>query len=194
LPGEFLRSRRVCKKRKDRRNFSGQGTETVLSQWGTGRPFARLCRSGCGGLRGAGKKFDESLRGKPEKLAWARDAKGKKLFLHVEKSEWSEDDSTNLVLTIDNRIQYLVENHLREAVLSKGAKSGIAIVMDPKTGEILALANQLGFNPNHVKGLTPEVWRNRAITDVLIPVPPSSLLWSRQHWKKRSSRRQADFL
>jgi len=72
-------------------------------------------------------------------------------------------------LTIDNRIQYLVENHLREAVLSKGAKSGIAIVMDPKTGEILALANQLGFNPNHVKGLTPEVWRNRAITDVFDP-------------------------
>jgi len=86
LPGEFLRSRRVCKKRKDRRNFSGQGTETVLSQWGTGRPFARLCRSGCGGLRGAGKKFDESLRGKPEKLAWARDAKGKNYFYMLKRA------------------------------------------------------------------------------------------------------------
>ncbi|HRS96782.1 MAG TPA: penicillin-binding protein 2, partial [Smithella sp.] len=121
------------------------------------------------GLEGLEKKFDQSLRGKPERLSWARDAKGKKLFLRVEKNELSGAENTNLVLTIDNRIQHLVENHLREAVLSKGAKSGVAIVMDPKTGEILALANQLGFNPNNVEGLTPEKWRNRAITDVFDP-------------------------
>jgi cell division protein FtsI (penicillin-binding protein 3) len=121
------------------------------------------------GLEGIEKKFDQDLRGRPEKLVWARDAKGKKLFLRVEKSELPDASNANLVLTIDSRIQYLVENHLREAVLSKGAKSGVAIVMDPKTGEILAMANQLGFNPNNVEGLTPEKWRNRAITDVFDP-------------------------
>lgn len=121
------------------------------------------------GLEGLESKYDDSLRGKSEKLAWARDAKGKKLFLRVEKSEDQKDENTNLVLTIDNRIQYLVETRLKEAVLDKGAKGGLAIVMDPKTGEILALANQLGFNPNNIEGLSPERWRNRAITDFFDP-------------------------
>ena len=121
------------------------------------------------GLEGLEKKFDESLKGKPDKLAWARDAKGKKLLLRVEKNETLEDDTENLVLTIDNRIQYLVETNLKEAVLDKGAKGGLAIVMDPKTGEILALANQMGFNPNNVAGLKPERWRNHAIADYYDP-------------------------
>jgi cell division protein FtsI (penicillin-binding protein 3) len=121
------------------------------------------------GLEGLESKYDESLKGKPEKLALARDAKGKKLFLRVEKSETKKDENVNLVLTIDNRIQYLVETHLKEAVLSKGAKGGLAIVMDPKTGEILAMANEMGFNPNNIEGLTPEKWRNRAITDYFDP-------------------------
>jgi cell division protein FtsI (penicillin-binding protein 3) len=121
------------------------------------------------GLEGLEKKYDESLRGKSEKLAWARDAKGKKLFLRVEKSEDKKNENVNLVLTIDNRIQYLVETSLKEAVLDKGAKGGLAIVMDPKTGEILALANQMGFNPNNVEGFKPEIWRNRAITDYYDP-------------------------
>lgn len=121
------------------------------------------------GLEGLEKKYDESLKGQTEKLSWARDAKGKKLFLHVEHSEMPRDENEHLVLTIDNRIQYLVETGLKEAVLDKGAKGGLAIVMDPKTGEILALANQLGFNPNNIRGLTPERWRNHAITDYYDP-------------------------
>ncbi len=121
------------------------------------------------GLEGLEKKYDDYLRGKPEKLTWARDAKGKKLFLHVERNTSPRDESTNLVLTIDSRMQYLVETHLKEAVLDKGAKGGVAVVMDPKTGEILALANEKGFNPNNIKGLTSEVWRNRAVSDVFDP-------------------------
>ena len=121
------------------------------------------------GLEGLEKKYDEVLKGKPGKLVWARDAKGKKLFLRVEEDETKKDESLNLVLTIDSRIQYLVETHLKDAVLTKGAKGGIAIVMDPKTGEILALANEDGFNPNNIKGLTAEKWRNRAITDYYDP-------------------------
>jgi cell division protein FtsI (penicillin-binding protein 3) len=121
------------------------------------------------GLEGLEKKYDDILKGKPEKLAWARDAKGKKLFLRVEKDVAKVDESLNLVLTIDSRIQYLVETHLKDAVLTKGAKGGLAIVMDPKTGEILALANETGFNPNNVNGLAPERWRNRAIGDYFDP-------------------------
>ena len=121
------------------------------------------------GLEGLENKYDDILKGKPEKLAWARDAKGKKIFLRVGNNEAKKDESVNLVLTIDSRIQYLVETHLKEAVVSKGAKGGIAVVMDPKTGEILAMANEVGFNPNNINGLTPEKWRNRAITDYFDP-------------------------
>lgn len=121
------------------------------------------------GLEGLEKRYNEVLKGKPEKMAWARDAKGKKLFLRAENNEAKKDESINLVLTIDSRIQYLAETHLKEAVLSKGAKGGLAIVMDPKTGEILAMANEGGFNPNNIDGLSPDKWRNRAITDCFDP-------------------------
>ncbi len=121
------------------------------------------------GLEGLEQRFDADLKSRPEKLTWARDAKGKKLFVHVEQTQTSRDESLNLVLTIDSRIQYLVESQLKEAVLEKQAKGGVAIVMDPKTGEILAMANELGFNPNNLRGLTAERWRNRAIADVFDP-------------------------
>lgn len=121
------------------------------------------------GLEGLEKKYNEYLEGKPGKLTWARDAKGKKLFLHVEHNISPKEESANVVLTIDSRIQYLVETHLKEAVRDKGAKGGIAVVMDPKTGEILALANEKGFNPNNIKGLTSETWRNRVVVDAFDP-------------------------
>jgi cell division protein FtsI (penicillin-binding protein 3) len=121
------------------------------------------------GLEGLEKKYDGDLRSKPEQLTWARDARGRKLFLHVEHTEKPKDESLNLVLTIDSRIQYLVETHLRDAVAEKGAKGGMAIVMVPKTGEILAMANEAGFDPNNIRGLSPRHWRNRAIADMFDP-------------------------
>ncbi len=88
------------------------------------------------------------LKGAPEKLLWTRDAKGKRLYPRVERPETAQKENYNLVLTIDSRIQHLVESHLKAAVKDKGAKGGFAIVMDPRTGEILALANEMGFDPN----------------------------------------------
>ncbi len=97
------------------------------------------------GLEGLEYKYDDVLKEKPLHLAWVRDAKGKKLFLRAEKSETKKNEGLNIVLTIDYRIQYLVETHLKEAVSLRGAKGGVAIVMNPKTGEILALANEKGL-------------------------------------------------
>ena len=115
------------------------------------------------GLEGLEYKYDDVLKEKPLHLAWVRDAKGKKLFLRAEKSETKKNEGLNIVLTIDYRIQYLVETHLKEAVSLRGAKGGVAIVMNPKTGEILALANEKGFNPNNVRGFPSNDWRNRAL-------------------------------
>jgi cell division protein FtsI (penicillin-binding protein 3) len=121
------------------------------------------------GLEGLELKYDKYLRRLPEKLLWTRDAKGKRLYPRVEASETAPPEHNNLVLTIDSRIQHLVESQLKSAVKSKGAKGGFAIVMDPRTGEILALANELGFDPNNFSTVNLALGKNRAITDCFDP-------------------------
>ena len=121
------------------------------------------------GLEGLELRYDRYLKGAPEKLIWTRDAKGKRLYPRVERPETVQKENYNLVLTIDNRIQHLVESHLKAAVKNKGAKGGFAIVMDPKTGEILALANELGFDPNRFSVVNPATGKNKAITDSFDP-------------------------
>ena len=125
--------------------------------------------SDANGLEGLELKYDQQLKGSPEKLFWTRDAKGKRLYPRVEKPETGQKENYNLVLTIDSRIQHLVESNLKAAVKSKGAKGGFAIVMDPRTGEILALANEMGFDPNNFSTVDPGTGKNKAITDCFDP-------------------------
>lgn len=120
------------------------------------------------GLEGLELKYDKQLRGAPEKLLWTRDAKGTKLYPRVKRPE-SAKENYNLILTIDSRIQHLVESNLKAAVKAKGAKGGFAIVMDPRTGEILALANEMGFDPNTFSAVNPATGKNKAITDCFDP-------------------------
>lgn len=121
------------------------------------------------GLEGLELGYDAYLKGEPEKLIWTRDAKGKRLYPRVEIPQKAKKEHYNLVLTIDSRIQHLVESRLKEAVKAKGAKGGFAVVMDPRTGEILALANQMGFDPNRFSAVNPATGKNKAITDVFDP-------------------------
>ncbi|MBW6484529.1 MAG: PASTA domain-containing protein [Syntrophobacterales bacterium] len=127
------------------------------------------------GLDGLEFQYENYLRGAPQKLLWNRDAKGKRLYPQMAANEtidnYRNSDAHNysLVLTIDKRIQHLVESHLKKAVLEKGAKGGYAIVMDPRTGEIVALANEMAFDPNNFKTIAPESRQNRAIADAWDP-------------------------
>lgn len=121
------------------------------------------------GLEGLELKYDSYLRGDPEKRIWARDAKGKRLYPRVEKSETSKKESYHLILTIDSRIQHLVESKLNEAIAAKGAKGAFAVVMDPRTGEILALADQPGFDPNKFSSYGIGKGKNKVITDIFDP-------------------------
>lgn len=121
------------------------------------------------GLEGLELKYDQLLKGNPEKLLWTRDAKGKRLYPRVERPETAQKENYNLVLTIDSRIQHVVESNLKAAVKAKGAKGGFAIVMDPRTGEILALANEMGFDPNTFSTVNPATGKNKAITDCFDP-------------------------
>jgi len=121
------------------------------------------------GLEGLELKYESYLKGSPEKLVWARDAKGKRLYPRVEKSPVQQKESHNLILTIDSRIQHLVESKLNEAIMMKGAKGGFAVVMDPRTGEILALADQPGFDPNKFGSYNVGKGKNKVITDCFDP-------------------------
>lgn len=75
----------------------------------------------------------------------------------------------NLALSIDRRVQYLAYRALKSAMVRHKAKSGSVVTLDVKTGEVLAMVNQPGFNPNNRQGLRGGLYRNRAITDVFEP-------------------------
>ncbi len=121
------------------------------------------------GLEGVELKYDQYLKCQSDKMVWARDAKGKRLYLKESLVSEKPDKGYNIWLTIDSRIQYLVELHLKEAIKRTGAKGGMAIVMDPRTGAILALVSEPGFNPNTFFRGRNEVMKNKAIADCFDP-------------------------
>jgi cell division protein FtsI (penicillin-binding protein 3) len=121
------------------------------------------------GLEGLELKYDSYLKASPEKLLWARDARGNRLYPRTEKPTVEQEESRNLILTIDSRIQHIVESNLTEAITEKSAKGGFVVVMDPKTGEILALADQPGFDPNKFSNYGVGKGKNKVITDCFDP-------------------------
>ncbi len=121
------------------------------------------------GLEGLELKYDSYLKGSPNKIFLGKDAKGGKIYSGDNPTAGKKSKNYNLILTIDSRIQYLVESQLNDAIKKTGAKGGVAVVMNPKTGEILAMANMPGFNPNTFFRYSPESWKNKVITDCFDP-------------------------
>ena len=80
----------------------------------------------------------------------------------------------DLRTSIDLRLQYLAYRELKAAVADSGARSGSVVVLDPRTGEMLAMANQPSYNPNAEHEYAPDNIRNRAITDIFEPGSTSS--------------------
>ncbi|RME00559.1 MAG: penicillin-binding protein 2 [Deltaproteobacteria bacterium] len=117
------------------------------------------------GIEGLERRYDSCLAGKAEQHVVARDARGVKIFREEQIDSIEPTYGCDLVLTIDQEIQYQAEEALRRQVEATDAKGGVAIVADPNTGRILAMANQPAFDPNDFSHFPPESYRNRSITD-----------------------------
>jgi len=120
------------------------------------------------GLEGLESFFDKELKGFPGLVILERDAIGGKVPLSI-KEPTAHKDGHSIVLTIDEVIQYITEEALDKAFQKSKAKAGIAIVVAPKTGEILAMAVKPSYDPNYFDQYSRDLWRNRAITDAYEP-------------------------
>ena len=120
------------------------------------------------GLEGIERRYESQLHGEKRVAVLQRDALGRTVFPKG-LAEQSPAPGHSLTLTIDEVVQYIAEKELDEAVAKARAKAGTVIVLDPQTGQLLALAISPRFDPNTVAGLTPDRWRNRALTDAYEP-------------------------
>ena len=122
---------------------------------------------GDSGQEGVELAFDGRLAGIAGSRKVIKDRRG-----HIVKDVESirlPQEGTDLQLSIDSRIQHLAYNVLKEAVVAHKARSGGVVVLDTRTGEVLALVNSPSFNPNDRSGLFGARLRNRALTDTYEP-------------------------
>ena len=125
--------------------------------------YVGLDNVGLGGIESA---YDSQIRGKEGKVLIQTDAKRHALFSRVERPATAGAD---IELTIDQYLQYIAERELRAGVEANRAAGGTALIMDPRSGEILALANWPTFNPNAFTKADDDARRNRAIQDLYEP-------------------------
>jgi len=119
------------------------------------------------GQEGLELAYNDWLRGKPGKKMVIKDRLGRAIK-HIESTKIAEPGK-NLALSIDRRLQYLAYRELKHAVLQYKATSASAVILDTKTGEVLAMVNQPSYNPNNRRNLKSSHLRNRAVTDVFEP-------------------------
>lgn len=119
------------------------------------------------GQEGLELAYDDWLRGQPGSQRVIKDRLGR-VIKHVEQIH-APKAGKDLTLSIDRRIQYLAYRELKRAVMQHKARSGSAVVMDARSGEVLAMVNQPAYNPNNRSSGVSSHYRNRAVTDVFEP-------------------------
>ena len=120
------------------------------------------------GLDGLEMVLDDELKGGVQQEIVATDNKGNAIFGSV-LSKFLPDKGKSVTLTIDATIQFIAERALDKAMEDTGAKHASVIVMDPKTGEILAMANRPTYDPNHYSQGSEEDFKNIAVTNLYEP-------------------------
>ncbi|NCO52962.1 MAG: PASTA domain-containing protein [Deltaproteobacteria bacterium] len=120
------------------------------------------------GLEGLELFYDADLQGAPGLLISARDARGRGMAT-AEQSVRGGEAGASLYLTIDRTLQYIAEKYLAQQVKSSQAVGGTVVMLDPKSGRVLAMASVPNYNPNAIERYQPTDWRNRAVTDAFEP-------------------------
>ncbi|WP_109063467.1 peptidoglycan glycosyltransferase FtsI [Aggregatibacter kilianii] len=118
------------------------------------------------GIEGIEKSFDSMLVGKSGSLTYRKDKFGN---IVENISDVKKYDAQDVTLSIDEKLQSMVYREIKKAVAENKAESGTAVLVDVRTGEVLAMANAPSYNPNNRAGVKSELTRNRAITDTFEP-------------------------
>jgi cell division protein FtsI (penicillin-binding protein 3) len=120
------------------------------------------------GLEGVELKYNSTILGSTGYLVTERDALGRDVAQKgtvVTKASKGQ----NVTLSLDKNIQYITEKELAKAVTDSGAKGGMALVVEPQSGRVLAMANYPSFNPNAYSRYSPSFLRNKTIVDSFEP-------------------------
>lgn len=120
------------------------------------------------GLEGIELRYNDELKGKMGRVIIERDAARRTVF-QKGLDYIAPARGNDLILTIDEVIQHIAERELDRVIEETEAKSGSVIVMEPYTGEVLAMVVRPVFNPNSIRRYDPSLWRNRAIADAYEP-------------------------
>jgi cell division protein FtsI (penicillin-binding protein 3) len=120
------------------------------------------------GLEGLELHYNDYIRGETGSSVIERDALGRRVLVQGVRG-LQMPPGGDIHLTLDTSIQHLAEKELEATIGKYRAKAGVAIVVEPFTGEVLALANYPSFNPNHLAKHSAQQRRNRAVTDSFEP-------------------------
>jgi cell division protein FtsI (penicillin-binding protein 3) len=120
------------------------------------------------GLEGIELAYDAYLRGATAAMSVERDARGRKFLAGGLDGELVRQGA-NVEVTLDSSLQYVAERELDRQVAATRAKGGLVLMLDPRRGEILALAQNPSFDPNRRSAVDPEKLRNRAVGDAYEP-------------------------
>lgn len=118
------------------------------------------------GIEGIEKSFNTMLVGKDGSRTVRKDKQGN-IVEHI--SDEKKYDAQDVTLSIDEKLQSMVYREIKKAVSENNAESGTAVLVDVRTGEVLAMATAPSYNPNNRVGVKSELMRNRAITDTFEP-------------------------
>ncbi|POY43815.1 peptidoglycan synthase [Avibacterium gallinarum] len=118
------------------------------------------------GIEGIEKSFNSLLVGKSGSRTYRKDKFGRVV---EDIADVKKYDAHNVTLSIDEKLQSMVYREIKKAVTANKAESGTAVLVDIRTGEVLAMVNAPSYNPNNRTGVKADLIRNRAVTDIFEP-------------------------
>lgn len=157
---KYLRPKSLVLEEEDRRFYPAGGLAA---------PILGLTDVDSKGQMGLEAQYDEALTGETLEVKGVRDPSGRKVTFEAIDLSLDVPVGDNLQLTLDRRVQYVAEREIAKTVLLHKASYGVAIAMDVKSGDILAMAQYPGYDPNEMEGTKPEAMHNAAVEWTIEP-------------------------